>query len=126
MSNFIYGPNCMYIYNVTFYIVLFNFKYLHTLSYLCYTDDLKKLNCGMSLHWICFCDSRYSLVKCLTSGELYILATELADSTALSLGTKFEIISTFKGKCSCRSVVVNFLDIGSLKYGLWHHQRGHT
>lgn len=41
--------------------------------------------------------SSYSLVKCLTSGELYILATELADSTALSLGTKFEIISTFKG-----------------------------
>ncbi|XP_018427666.1 PREDICTED: isoleucine--tRNA ligase, mitochondrial isoform X1 [Nanorana parkeri] len=39
----------------------------------------------------------YSLVKCLTSGELYILATELADSIALSLGTKFEIISTFKG-----------------------------
>ncbi|XP_040207354.1 isoleucine--tRNA ligase, mitochondrial [Rana temporaria] len=41
--------------------------------------------------------SSYSLVKCLTSGELYILATELTDSTALSLGTKFEIISTFKG-----------------------------
>lgn len=41
--------------------------------------------------------SSYSLVKCLTSGELYILATELADSTALSLGTKFETISTFKG-----------------------------
>nr|DBA27275.1 TPA: hypothetical protein GDO54_011438 [Pyxicephalus adspersus] len=41
--------------------------------------------------------SSYSLVKCLTTGELYILAADLVDSTALSLGTKFEIISTFKG-----------------------------
>ncbi|KAM5163437.1 isoleucine--tRNA ligase, mitochondrial [Mantella aurantiaca] len=41
--------------------------------------------------------SSYSLVKCLTSGEHYIVATDLADSTALSLGTKFEVISTFKG-----------------------------
>ncbi|XP_075060373.1 isoleucine--tRNA ligase, mitochondrial [Mixophyes fleayi] len=42
-------------------------------------------------------DTAYSLVKCATTGELYILASDRADSTALSLGTKFEVISTFKG-----------------------------
>ncbi|XP_068089019.1 isoleucine--tRNA ligase, mitochondrial [Hyperolius riggenbachi] len=42
-------------------------------------------------------DSTYSLVKCETSGELYIVAADLADSTAASLGTKFEVVSTFKG-----------------------------
>ncbi|KAM9316016.1 isoleucine--tRNA ligase, mitochondrial [Gastrophryne carolinensis] len=42
-------------------------------------------------------DTMYSLVKCASTGELYIVAADLADSTALSLGTKFEVISTFKG-----------------------------
>ncbi|XP_069811697.1 isoleucine--tRNA ligase, mitochondrial [Dendropsophus ebraccatus] len=47
---------------------------------------------------ICYMpDTMYSLVKCGSSGELYILAADCVESTALSLGTKFETISTFKG-----------------------------
>ncbi|XP_063775503.1 isoleucine--tRNA ligase, mitochondrial [Pseudophryne corroboree] len=42
-------------------------------------------------------DTAYSVVKCATTGELYILAADRVESTALSLGTKFEVISTFKG-----------------------------
>lgn len=47
---------------------------------------------------ICYMpDTTYSIVKCGVSGELYILAADCVDSTALSLGTKFEVITTFKG-----------------------------
>ncbi|XP_066451185.1 isoleucine--tRNA ligase, mitochondrial [Eleutherodactylus coqui] len=47
---------------------------------------------------ICYMpDTTYSLVKCGSSGELYLLAADSVESTALSLGTKFEVLSTFKG-----------------------------
>ncbi|KAM4772775.1 isoleucine--tRNA ligase, mitochondrial [Rhinophrynus dorsalis] len=47
---------------------------------------------------ICYMpDTDYSIVKCANTGERYILATDRIDSTALSLGTQFEVLSTFKG-----------------------------
>ncbi|KAM8946667.1 isoleucine--tRNA ligase, mitochondrial isoform 3-T3 [Pelodytes ibericus] len=47
---------------------------------------------------ICYMpDTEYSLVKCANTGELYILAADRIDATALALGTKLEVISTFKG-----------------------------
>ncbi|CAN2387450.1 mitochondrial [Pristimantis euphronides] len=42
-------------------------------------------------------DTMYSIVKCGSSGERYILAADCVEPTALALGTKFEVISTFKG-----------------------------
>ncbi|XP_073412898.1 isoleucine--tRNA ligase, mitochondrial isoform X2 [Dendrobates tinctorius] len=42
-------------------------------------------------------ETMYSIVKCGSSGEMYILAADCVESTALSLGTKFEVITTFKG-----------------------------
>uniref|UniRef100_A0A8C5PUW9 isoleucine--tRNA ligase n=1 Tax=Leptobrachium leishanense TaxID=445787 RepID=A0A8C5PUW9_9ANUR len=42
-------------------------------------------------------DTAYSLVKCGNTGERYILAADRVDSTALALGTKFEVLATFKG-----------------------------
>ncbi|KAG8584441.1 hypothetical protein GDO81_008829 [Engystomops pustulosus] len=47
---------------------------------------------------ICYMpDTTYSIAKCGSSGELYILAADCVESTAQSLGTKFEVIQTFKG-----------------------------
>ncbi|XP_075451694.1 isoleucine--tRNA ligase, mitochondrial isoform X2 [Ascaphus truei] len=42
-------------------------------------------------------DTEYSLVKCVKTGEHYILAADRIDSTAISLGTELEVISSFKG-----------------------------
>ncbi|XP_053315629.1 isoleucine--tRNA ligase, mitochondrial [Spea bombifrons] len=42
-------------------------------------------------------DTEYSLVKCVNTAEYYILAADRIDSTELSLGTKLEVVSTFKG-----------------------------
>ncbi|CAH2254123.1 isoleucine--tRNA ligase, mitochondrial [Pelobates cultripes] len=42
-------------------------------------------------------DTEYSLVKCGNTGEQYIIAADRIASTALSLDTKLEVISTFKG-----------------------------
>lgn len=43
-------------------------------------------------------DFEYSIVKCLNTGEGYILAADRVELTAVTLGTQFEVISTFKGK----------------------------
>ncbi|XP_037679474.1 isoleucine--tRNA ligase, mitochondrial isoform X2 [Choloepus didactylus] len=42
-------------------------------------------------------DSKYSVVKCATSGEIYILAADKVTSIASILETTFETISTFPG-----------------------------
>ncbi|XP_078505927.1 isoleucine--tRNA ligase, mitochondrial [Lissotriton helveticus] len=42
-------------------------------------------------------DFEYSIVKCLNTGERYILAADRVELTAVTLGTQFEVISTFKG-----------------------------
>ncbi|KAM6128164.1 isoleucine--tRNA ligase, mitochondrial isoform 1-T1 [Pterocles gutturalis] len=42
-------------------------------------------------------DSAYSIVKCTTTGEHFILAADRVESTAAVLDTQFEVISTCKG-----------------------------
>ncbi|KAM5238756.1 isoleucine--tRNA ligase, mitochondrial [Ctenodactylus gundi] len=42
-------------------------------------------------------ESQYAVVKCSTSGELYVLATDKVASVASTLETTFEVISTFSG-----------------------------
>ncbi|XP_058131216.1 isoleucine--tRNA ligase, mitochondrial [Dasypus novemcinctus] len=42
-------------------------------------------------------DSKYSVVKCTTSGDTYILAADKVTSLASILETTFEVISTFSG-----------------------------
>ncbi|NXC50689.1 SYIM protein, partial [Penelope pileata] len=42
-------------------------------------------------------DSTYSVVKCATTGERFILAADRVESTAAVLDTQFEVISTCKG-----------------------------
>uniref|UniRef100_A0A8B9SRY0 isoleucine--tRNA ligase n=1 Tax=Anas platyrhynchos TaxID=8839 RepID=A0A8B9SRY0_ANAPL len=42
-------------------------------------------------------DSAYSIVKCTTTGEYFILAADRVESTAAVLDTQFEVISTCKG-----------------------------
>ncbi|XP_027497138.1 isoleucine--tRNA ligase, mitochondrial [Corapipo altera] len=42
-------------------------------------------------------DSAYSIVKCKTTGEHFILAADRVESTAAVLDTQFEVISTCKG-----------------------------
>uniref|UniRef100_A0A6I8SWV8 Isoleucine--tRNA ligase, mitochondrial n=1 Tax=Xenopus tropicalis TaxID=8364 RepID=A0A6I8SWV8_XENTR len=47
---------------------------------------------------ICYMpDTEYAIAKCANTGEQYILATDRIESTALSLGTQLQVISTFKG-----------------------------
>ncbi|XP_006894654.1 PREDICTED: isoleucine--tRNA ligase, mitochondrial [Elephantulus edwardii] len=47
---------------------------------------------------ICFMpEAKYSIVKCSSSGDVYILAEDKITSVASALGTKFEVISTFLG-----------------------------
>ncbi|KAM4693563.1 isoleucine--tRNA ligase, mitochondrial [Discoglossus pictus] len=47
---------------------------------------------------ICYMpETEYSIVKCAKTGEHYILAADRIDTTAASLGTQLEIISSFKG-----------------------------
>ncbi|KAG8443776.1 hypothetical protein GDO86_009091 [Hymenochirus boettgeri] len=47
---------------------------------------------------ICYMpETEYVLVKCVNTGEQYILAADRVESTALSLGTQLGIISNFKG-----------------------------
>lgn len=41
---------------------------------------------------------RYSIVKCTTTGEHFILAADRVESTAAILDTQFEVMSTCKGK----------------------------
>ncbi|XP_058692136.1 isoleucine--tRNA ligase, mitochondrial [Poecile atricapillus] len=42
-------------------------------------------------------DSTYSIVKCATTGQRFILAADRVESTAAVLDTQFEVISTCKG-----------------------------
>ncbi|NXC14986.1 SYIM protein, partial [Corythaeola cristata] len=42
-------------------------------------------------------DSAYSIVKCTTTGEHFILAADRVESTAAVLDTQFEVMSTCKG-----------------------------
>ncbi|OXB68299.1 hypothetical protein ASZ78_015239 [Callipepla squamata] len=42
-------------------------------------------------------DSEYSVVKCATTGEHFILAADRVESTAAVLDTQFEVVSTCKG-----------------------------
>uniref|UniRef100_A0A8C0PGY4 isoleucine--tRNA ligase n=1 Tax=Canis lupus familiaris TaxID=9615 RepID=A0A8C0PGY4_CANLF len=42
-------------------------------------------------------DSKYAIVKCSTSGDLYVLAADKVTSVASALETTFEVISTFSG-----------------------------
>ncbi|KAM9016908.1 isoleucine--tRNA ligase, mitochondrial [Ara ararauna] len=42
-------------------------------------------------------DSAYSIVKCTTTGEYFILAADRVESTAAVLDTQFEVVSTCKG-----------------------------
>ncbi|NXN94672.1 SYIM protein, partial [Rhinopomastus cyanomelas] len=42
-------------------------------------------------------DSAYSVVKCTTTGERFILAADRVESTAAVLDTQFEVLSTCKG-----------------------------
>ncbi|KAK1328081.1 hypothetical protein QTO34_012504 [Cnephaeus nilssonii] len=42
-------------------------------------------------------DAKYAIVKCSTSGELYILAADKVTFVASALKTTFEVISTFSG-----------------------------
>ncbi|NWX02088.1 SYIM protein, partial [Caloenas nicobarica] len=42
-------------------------------------------------------DSAYSIVKCTTTGEHFILAADRVESTAAILDTQFEVMSTCKG-----------------------------
>ncbi|XP_065689968.1 isoleucine--tRNA ligase, mitochondrial [Patagioenas fasciata] len=42
-------------------------------------------------------DSAYSIVKCTTTGEQFILAADRVESTAAILDTQFEVMSTCKG-----------------------------
>ncbi|XP_015476241.1 isoleucine--tRNA ligase, mitochondrial [Parus major] len=42
-------------------------------------------------------DSAYSIVKCATTGQHFILAADRVESTAAVLDTQFEVISTCKG-----------------------------
>ncbi|XP_010216510.1 PREDICTED: isoleucine--tRNA ligase, mitochondrial [Tinamus guttatus] len=47
---------------------------------------------------ICYMpDAAYSIVKCTTTGEYFILATDRVESSAAALDTQFEVISTCKG-----------------------------
>ncbi|XP_069464691.1 isoleucine--tRNA ligase, mitochondrial [Ambystoma mexicanum] len=47
---------------------------------------------------ICYMpEFEYSIVKCLNTGEHYILAADRVEHTAAILKTEFEVISTFKG-----------------------------
>uniref|UniRef100_A0A8C7EFL7 Isoleucine--tRNA ligase, mitochondrial n=1 Tax=Nothoprocta perdicaria TaxID=30464 RepID=A0A8C7EFL7_NOTPE len=47
---------------------------------------------------ICYMpDSAYSIVKCTTTGEYFILAADRVESSAAALDTQFEVISTCKG-----------------------------
>nr|XP_020013328.1 isoleucine--tRNA ligase, mitochondrial isoform X2 [Castor canadensis] len=47
---------------------------------------------------ICYMpDSKYAVVKCSSSGDLYILAADKVASVASALDTMFEVISTFSG-----------------------------
>lgn len=41
---------------------------------------------------------RYAVVKCPTSGQLYILADDKVTLVASALKTTFEVISTFSGE----------------------------
>ncbi|XP_069401477.1 isoleucine--tRNA ligase, mitochondrial [Ovis canadensis] len=42
-------------------------------------------------------ESKYAVVKCSSSGDLYILGADKVTSVASTLGTTFEVISTFSG-----------------------------
>uniref|UniRef100_A0A8D1Q477 Isoleucine--tRNA ligase, mitochondrial n=1 Tax=Sus scrofa TaxID=9823 RepID=A0A8D1Q477_PIG len=42
-------------------------------------------------------ESKYAVVKCSKSGDFYILAADKVTSVASTLGTTFEVISTFSG-----------------------------
>uniref|UniRef100_A0A8C3MZA4 Isoleucine--tRNA ligase, mitochondrial n=1 Tax=Geospiza parvula TaxID=87175 RepID=A0A8C3MZA4_GEOPR len=42
-------------------------------------------------------DSAYSIVKCTTTGQRFILAADRVESTAAVLDTQFEVVSTCKG-----------------------------
>ncbi|XP_054136281.1 isoleucine--tRNA ligase, mitochondrial [Melozone crissalis] len=42
-------------------------------------------------------DSAYSIVKCSTTGQHFILAADRVESTAAALDTQFEVVSTCKG-----------------------------
>nr|XP_033791983.1 isoleucine--tRNA ligase, mitochondrial isoform X2 [Geotrypetes seraphini] len=47
---------------------------------------------------ICYMpDSEYSVVKCESTGEHYILAADRVESTAEALETEFKVVATFKG-----------------------------
>uniref|UniRef100_A0A8C0SKV0 isoleucine--tRNA ligase n=1 Tax=Canis lupus familiaris TaxID=9615 RepID=A0A8C0SKV0_CANLF len=45
-------------------------------------------------------DSKYAIVKCSTSGDLYVLAADKVTSVASALETTFEVISTFSVSCN--------------------------
>ncbi|KAF2984882.1 hypothetical protein EK904_013118 [Melospiza melodia maxima] len=45
-------------------------------------------------------DSAYSIVKCTTTGQHFILAADRVESTAAVLDTQFEVVSTCKGSDS--------------------------
>lgn len=63
-------------------------------------SNVISFNCSCLSSWLISSNFifRYALVKCSTSGDIYILAEDKISPVASTLETTFEVISTFSGE----------------------------